>query len=206
MMGRRGSLYVLSAPSGAGKSTLIRHLRERVGDIGFSVSHTTREPRRGEIDGVHYHFVTKPVFEKMAAAGEFVEWASVHGNLYGTHANEIEKSLSAGKDVILDIDVQGAFQVAGKMPDALLVFVFPPDMEELERRLKGRGKDSEDVIRTRLDNALKEMRMAGGYHYVIVNDDVERAVDELALLVKAGRLRTVVRRELLDEWSRRHPE
>ncbi len=201
MMDRRGSLFVLSAPSGTGKSTLIRLLMEKERRLSFSISHTTRAPRRGETDGVHYHFVPREEFERMAESGEFVEWATVHGNLYGTSAGEIEKSLSAGNDVILDIDVQGAVQVGFKFPEAVLVFVLPPSMAELERRLRDRAKDDEEVIRRRLRNARDEIKVIERYHYVIMNDDVDRAVEELGTIIRAGRLRTVVRHDLVNAWS-----
>lgn len=193
---RRGSLFVISAPSGAGKSTLIRGLTERLDHIGFSVSHTTRQPRVGESDGVHYHFVDREEFEELASRGEFVEWAEVHGNLYGTSMKELERELSSGNDVILDIDVQGAEQVAAKMPDAVLIFILPPSVAELERRLTQRGKDAEEVIQRRLENALGELAKAGSYHYAIVNEDLTHALDDLVTVAKAARLRTAVHPKL----------
>lgn len=201
MMGRKGSLFVISAPSGAGKSTLIGALMERVGQIGFSVSHTTRPPREGEKNGVHYHFVSREEFQRLADGGEFAEWATVHGNLYGTGKTALKETLEAGKDVILDIDVQGAESVAKSMPEAVLVFILPPSLAELEKRLKGRGKDAEEVIRTRLANAAHEISRAGAYDYLIVNDDLLRAGSELEAVVLASRLRVSVQPGLLAAFG-----
>lgn len=194
----RGIPIVLSAPSGAGKSTLVRGLRSRLDGIGFSVSHTTRAPRAGEKAGEDYHFVDRPTFEALVARGGFAEWAEVHGNLYGTSLEELFRRLDEGVDVLLDIDVQGARQIAEKVEGAVRVFVLPPAPEELRGRLRKRASDPEDVVERRLANARAEMEQARGYDYLVVNDDVERAVGELCAIVRAERCRTKRRLEELD--------
>lgn len=188
-MHQKGKLFVVSAPSGAGKSTLIKALMERDTGIGFSVSHTTRQPRAGEKDGVHYHFVARGEFERLAAEDAFVEWAEVHGNLYGTSRTSLAKVLDSGKDVILDIDVQGAAQVAAKVPGAVTVFVMPPSVGELERRLKGRNKDSAEVIAMRVKNAEGEIEKAQSYDYSVINDRFEEALEDLECILRAERLK-----------------
>jgi guanylate kinase len=193
-----GIIFVISAPSGAGKSTLIRALMNRTEGLFFSVSHTTRQPRPGETTGVHYHFVDRAAFEKIKEEGGFLEWAEVHGNYYGTSFASVEQEFSAGHDVILDIDVQGAAAVKAKKPDAVLIFILPPSMEELERRLTRRGEE-EAVMRRRLANARKELDLADRYDYLIVNDEMERAADELHAVVSAERLRTGRRRNVLEK-------
>lgn len=176
---------VLSAPSGAGKSTLARRLMERRADLAFSVSATTRAPRPGEVDGVHYHFVDRPAFERMIEEGALIEWAAVHGNLYGTPVSEVERARGAGRHLLLDIDVQGAEQVRARVPDAVLVFVLPPSGEVLAERLAGRGTDAADVRRRRLAAALGEVRRAPAFDYVIVNDELDRAADDLEAILDA---------------------
>jgi len=195
---RQGLVLVISAPSGAGKSTLIRRLREAMPGLGYSVSHTTRPPRPGERDGVEYHFVDRATFEAMRDGGEFAEWAEVHGNLYGTALTELRTAAEAGQDLVLDIDVQGALQVAQRLPHAVLVFVLPPSWEELRRRLVERGQDSPEVIERRLANARREVSVAPRYDYVVVNDDVDRCLGELVAVVRAERCRPVRQREALD--------
>lgn len=194
----RGLPLVISAPSGAGKSTLIRELRRHVDGLAFSVSHTTRPARAGERDGVEYHFVDRERFEGLVAEDAFAEWAEVHGNLYGTHLATLEAQLGAGCDVILDIDVQGALQIAERVAGAVLVFILPPGPDELRARLEGRGLDAPEVIARRLANAWHELRAARQYDYLVVNDDLERAAEELAAVVRAERSRTVRRTEALD--------
>jgi len=184
---RRGRPLVISAPSGAGKSTLIRRLRELDPGLGFSVSHTTRPPRQGERDGVEYHFVDEARFRAMVQTGAFAEWAEVHGNLYGTSYSALEEELGRGRDVILDIDVQGALLLAQQLPEAVLIFIRPPSLEELRRRLEARGTDSAEVIERRLRNAADEMGQLHRYHHVVINDRLERAAAELAAVIAASR-------------------
>jgi guanylate kinase len=195
----RGIPLVISAPSGAGKSTLVQGLRERLPGIGFSVSHTTRRPRAGEQEGVAYHFVERTAFEAMARRGGFLEWAEVHGNLYGTSIEALEPRLAAGEDVVLDIDVQGAAQIRKRLPEAVSIFILPPSQDALRRRLEGRGLDAADVVERRLANAAVELAQANRYDYLIVNDHVAQATEELCCVVRAERCRTSRRAELLRE-------
>ncbi|MCK6681905.1 MAG: guanylate kinase [Thermoanaerobaculia bacterium] len=177
------TLFVISAPSGTGKSTLIQSvlatLSGRLDVPHFSVSHTTRAPRTGEVDGREYHFVSRESFIDMRAREGFLEWAEVHGNLYGTAAQEVEPRLQAGRDVLLDIDTQGAAQVTARRPDAVTIFIYPPSREILERRLRERGTESEETVQRRLANARRELHDSRNYQYAIINDDLERATDEL---------------------------
>jgi guanylate kinase len=170
---------VLSAPSGAGKSTLAALLRERNPDVAFSVSATTRAPRPGEVDGVHYHFVSRGEFERMRDAGELIEWAPVHGNLYGTPLSNVRQAQARGQHLLLDIDVQGARQIRERLPEAVHVFVLPPSGEALVRRLAVRGTEDAEVLERRLRNAGHEIRAVAGFDYVVVNDVLERAVEQL---------------------------
>ncbi len=193
----RGILYVISAPSGAGKTTLARKLMERHPEIGFSVSYTTRAPRAGEVDGQDYSFVGKDDFMTMVDCGEFAEWAEVHGNCYGTSKARLREMLDTGKDVLLDIDVQGGRQIHESFPGAQYIFVLPPSREVLKERLTGRGSDSPEVIEQRLRNAEGEIRDFTSYEYVIVNDSLEVALAELEAVVVSARLR----RDVLDhKW------
>ncbi|NTU43140.1 MAG: guanylate kinase [Nitrospirales bacterium] len=189
MRRKRGSLFVVSAPSGAGKTTLCQKLCEILPGISHSVSYTTRSPRPGEIDGVHYTFVDQGEFRSMVAGGEFLEWAEVHGNLYGTSRGRVEASLMEGADIILDVDVQGARQIKEKLPDSILLFILPPSMEVLQERLTGRQSDSEEVIRRRIMRAKEEISEYKRYDYVIVNDLFDDALRELFAIVTAERAR-----------------
>ncbi len=179
----RGRLFVLSAPSGAGKTTLTRALLDADPDLRFSVSFTTRAPRGGELDGRDYFFVDRRRFEAMIAAGELLEHAQVFGNYYGTGRAQIERHTSAGRNVILDIDWQGARQVRVAMPESVLVFIMPPSLAELERRLRGRATDSDEVIRRRLGEALDEMRHWHEFDYVVINEEVAGAVAALRAIM-----------------------
>ena len=183
-----GKLYVVAAPSGAGKTTLVRLLLDSEPSVHLSVSYTTRGPRPGELDGREYHFVDVATFRAMMARGDFLEWAEVHGNFYGTSKVWIADQLNTGHDVLLEIDWQGAQQVRAAFPDAIGVFILPPSMEELTRRLTGRGTDSAEVIERRLAAAQAEMRHVGEFDYVIINDSLEQALDDLRAVVHASRL------------------
>lgn len=185
----QGIPIVVSAPSGAGKSTLIRELLARVEGLEFSVSHTTRPPRAGDVEGVDYHFVDRARFEQMVEEDAFAEWAEVHGHLYGTSFRAIEALLAEGRDVVLDIDVQGALQIADKMSGTVLIFVMPPSWEELRRRIDSRGLDARKDIERRMENARRELIQARRYQYLVVNDDVGRASRDLASIVRAERCR-----------------
>ena len=184
-----GSLYIVSAPSGAGKSSLIRSLLSDDRDIRLSVSHTTRAPRPGEIDGEHYHFIDVATFTAMKDQGDFLEHAHVHGNWYGTSRSWIEQQMAADQDVLLEIDWQGARQVMNMLPDAVSVFILPPSFTELERRLRGRGTDPEDVITRRLAAAGNELAQAPQYDFVIINDDFQTALQALKSVISSARCR-----------------
>jgi guanylate kinase len=195
-----GTLFIVSSPSGGGKTTLIRRLLDGPCGEGlrFSVSHTTRPKREVEQDGREYHFVSAAEFEKMARRGEFLEHNEVHGNFYGTARSEVLPRLSAGEDVVLDIDVQGARDVREAYPQAVSIFIVPSSAEQLERRLRARGLDGEDAIRKRLINAAKEIEQAEDFQYVIVNDDLERASLELESVVRASRLTPARQAKVLE--------
>jgi guanylate kinase len=205
-MTARGDLFILSAPSGAGKTTLIQRMMDgpvgRAGGVVFSVSHTTRAPRQGEVDGEDYHFVSTETFEAMIASGEFLEWEEVHGNYYGTSVAEVTPRRAAGLDVVLDIDVKGAEAVLAGDPEAIGIFVLPPSYEALEARLRSRGLDDPVEIARRLAVSLWEIRRYDHYEYVIINRDVERAGEALASVILARRHRAARRREEAEEVLR----
>jgi guanylate kinase len=185
----RGQLFVVSAPSGTGKTTVVERLVQVVPDLTMSRSYTSRQARAGERDGVDYNFVSRTTFEAMVARGEFLEHADVFGNLYGTGRADAEHLMASGKDVVLVIDVQGAGQVrAGGIP-LVTIFVLPPSFEVLEQRLRGRGKDSNDAIRRRLDTARVEVAAYEGYDYVVVNDDLDACVTAMRSIILAERVR-----------------
>ncbi|WP_283170408.1 guanylate kinase [Curtanaerobium respiraculi] len=179
-MARKGNLYVISGPSGAGKGTLVARVLERVPDAWVSVSATTRKPRPGEQDGVHYLFLSDEEFDRIAAADGFLEWADVHTARYGTPLASVREHMAAGDQVILEIDVQGAFQVKEKLPECHLIFIDVPSRKELLRRLRERGTEAEDVIAARMRVADMELSLKSQYDYTVVNDDIERATAELA--------------------------
>ncbi len=184
-----GTLFIVTAPSGAGKTTLVSGLLARDPLVCLSVSYATRAPRAGEVDGEHYHFVDVPTFRSLRDKGEFLEWAEVHNNYYGTSKVWLEQQISSGKDILLEIDWQGAQQVRKVFPKAVGVFIMPPSLEELERRLRGRGTDSEDVIARRVLGARGEMRHVAEFDYVIINEDLPAALEDLVAVVRASRLR-----------------
>ena len=183
-MGATPRLFVISGPSGAGKGTLLAELRKQRPDLGLTVSATTRSPRPGEVDGTSYYFLSDEEFRRRIAAGEFVEWAEVHGHLYGTLVSEVERLLAKGHSLVLEIDVQGALNVRKVYPDAVLVFIEPPSLQVLEERLRGRGTEDEASIELRLKNARHEMELADQYDVRIVNDTVDRAAQELGSVMR----------------------
>lgn len=187
---KSGILVIVSGPSGAGKSTIIGGVSERRTDLRFSVSATTRQPRPGETDGVNYYFKTRDEFQEMIRQDAFLEHAEYVGNFYGTPAAPVERDLAQGYCVILDIEVQGAMQVMEKRPDAVSIFLCPPSLEELERRLRGRGTDTEEKICQRLETARREYALANQYGYIIINDDIDTAVRELDAVITAERCRS----------------
>jgi guanylate kinase len=182
-------VYIVSAPSGSGKSTLVNELFKVVKHLDFSVSYTTRPPRGSEQNGKEYYFVAKEEFEAMIAADEFLEYANVFGNYYGTARRFLRQAEATGNDLLLDIDVQGAALIKEKLPEAVSIFILPPDREKLEWRLRNRGLDPETVIRRRLDTARREIENYSKYDYILVNDRLEQSIDELRAVVLAERLK-----------------
>ncbi len=191
-MQRRGLLYVISAPSGAGKTSLCKAIIDILPNLRHSVSHTTRPPRVGEVDGRDYHFVSNAEFDAMVADSAFAEWALVHGNRYGTALASLEEVRDAGCDLLLEIDCQGAAQLKERCPDAIFIFVLPPSFQELERRLKGRQTDAAEVIEQRLRNARIEMREMFWYDYLVINDDFDLASRQLQAILVAAACRTEI--------------
>ena len=187
--GRRGLLFVVSAPSGTGKTTVVERLVQILPDLALSRSYTSRHARPGECDGVDYNFITRARFEEMIAGDAFLEWAEVFGNLYGTGAADAERQRAAGRDLVLVIDVQGARQVRQRFGDTVGIFVMPPSYAVLERRLRGRSKDHEDAMQRRLQTAREEVAAFTEYDYVIVNDELEACVERLRAIVLAERTR-----------------
>lgn len=198
-------LLILSSPSGAGKTTLTKKLREAFPSLVFSVSHTTRKPRANEIDGKDYHFVDRATFDELVARDAFVEWAEVHGNCYGTSRAEIERAKAepgcAG--MIFDIDYQGARQIRAKIPDVVSVFILPPSMEELHRRLKGRASETEEAVKRRFEAAKVEIEHYGFFDYLVVNDSIDTAFKHLEGIVLAERSRRLRRADLAERLLRR---
>jgi guanylate kinase len=189
-----GTLFIVTAPSGAGKTTLVRGLLARDPQVSLSVSYTTRPPRPGEEEGEDYHFVDVPTFKSLRDRGEFLEWAEVHGNYYATSKVWIREQMALDRDILLEIDWQGAQQVRRAFPAAVGVFILPPSVEELEHRLRGRGTDSDDVIARRLLGARGEMRHVGEFEYVILNNELREAIEDLVAVVRAARLRSANQR------------
>jgi guanylate kinase len=199
MSSNRGLLFIVSAPSGTGKTTLVERLVQIVPNLHLSRSYTSRSARAGERDGVDYNFISPSRFEEMVQANEFLEWADVFGNYYGTCAGDCENELAQGRDVVLVIDVQGARKVRGRGIETVGIFVLPPSAAILEQRLRGRSKDSEDQIRKRLDTACREVGEYAQYEYVVVNDELEAAVDRLKSIVLAERARVKAMRPATEK-------
>lgn len=183
-----GNLFIVAAPSGAGKTSLVKELLGADKGIQLSISYTTRAPRPGEIDGQHYHFVSRETFMEMLGRGDFLESAEVYGNFYGTSQPWIESSRKSGKDILLEIDWQGAAQVRKLIPEAIGIFVLPPSLDALKQRLTGRGQDAEEVIQKRIGAAREDISHVGEFEYVIINDDFDTALQDLLAVVRAQRL------------------
>lgn len=180
---RKGNLFIVSGPSGAGKGTLVSALRDRVPDLWVSCSVTTRAPRPGETHGVSYTFISNEEFDELCRTDGLIEWAEVHGNRYGTPRAAVDAHVAAGDQVILEIDPQGAFQIRDQMPKTVLLFIMPPSMDELKRRLEGRGSETKEQVAVRMKTAQRELELVGKYDHVVINDDVSRAANELAQII-----------------------
>ena len=204
---RGGLIFVISAPSGTGKTTLVRGVMKQIPDLRFSVSYTTRSPRANEREGEDYYFVSPSLFQKMVEKGEFLEWAEVLGNRYGTALESVNSLASKGIDIILDIDTQGAKKVTEKMDQAVLIYILPPSLKVLQERLVKRGLDSPEIIRLRLANARRDIEEAHWYHYLIVNERIEDAIEKLKAIIIAERCRKVkssILEEKKREWEEHH--
>lgn len=188
MKPKLGHLFIISAPSGAGKTTLAKAVLQQFSDMLYSISYTTRKSRAEERDGVDYHFVSKQDFKKGIKKGRWAEWAEVHGNYYGTSAEFIGKNLSSGCDILLDIDIQGTLQILKHYPESVTIFILPPSMNALRKRLEMRGSDSQAVIENRLENARKEIAQKDFYRHIIVNDKLSVAIEELISIIEGYRL------------------
>jgi len=199
---KESHLFVISGPSGVGKNTIIKEVMKRVDGLSYSVSHTTRLPRKGEVNGIDYYFVDKKTFEKMIENGEFVEWARVYSDYYGTSFFGIKERLRQGKDVILDLDIQGGMNIKRHFKNSTLIFVIPPSIDELKRRLRKRGTD-EKTIEERLSNLRYEIEMARNYDFIVLNDKLEEAVKETEAIIISERCKKEKRFDLINEFLRR---
>jgi guanylate kinase len=188
-----GQIFVFSAPSGAGKSTIVEALVERVQALAYSTSHTSRRPRGSEQDGVDYHFVTRSTFRDMIEEDAFLEWAEVHGHQYGTSLEAINKQASAGLDILMDVDVQGGRNIKKQFPESVLIFLLPPSLETLENRLTTRGTDDPSVVKRRMAQAAEEIKSCSWYDYIVINDDLEKAIHEAQSIIVSERCRWVRR-------------
>lgn len=195
---RKGLLVVVSGPSGAGKGTICQALLEKM-PLAYSVSATTRKPRAGEVDGESYYFLSVEAFEKMIEKDELLEWAKVYDNYYGTPLKKVEEKLAAGEDILLEIDTQGAMKVREKFPEGVYIFILPPSLAELERRIRGRDTETEDVLQKRLAAAIDEIEAGKCYKYVVTNDEVDGAVDSVCAILAAERRLVARNGELFDE-------
>jgi guanylate kinase len=195
-MQQKGQIFVLTAPSGTGKTTIISMIRKNMIGIGYSVSHTTREPRNGEVNGLHYYFIPKADFEKMIEAQEFIEWALVYDHLYGTSFFSVNSVLSSGQDILLDLDINGAQAIKKRYPESLLIFILPPSMEALKERLTRRSSSHGDDIDLRMKRAAEEIKRCQEYDFIVFNDHLGHAVKEIEAIITAQRARTKRRFDL----------
>ena len=198
---RKGLLVVVSGPSGAGKGTICQALLERT-SLAYSVSATTRKPRAGEVDGVNYHFLSVEAFEEMIKKDGLLEWAKVYDNYYGTPLKKVEEKLAAGEDILLEIDTQGAMKVREKFPEGVYIFILPPSLAELERRIRGRDTETEEILKKRLDAAIDEIEEGRRYKYVVTNDEVDGAVESVCAILAAERRLVARNGELFDEMGK----
>jgi len=196
---QKGHLFVITAPSGTGKNTIIEMVRKDLKELGYSISHTTRAPRKGERDGVHYYFVGKKQFEKMIQAQEFVEWAVVYNQLYGTSVSSVRSAQASGKDVLMDLDIQGARQIKKRFPDSTAIFIVPPSLETLRERLEKRSSYDGTDIDLRMTEAVQEIRECRDFDFLIVNDDLRGAVSEVEAIIVAAKAQTKLRLPLVEQ-------
>lgn len=198
-----GQIFVFSAPSGTGKSTIAEALMERVEALAYSISHTSRRPRGSEQDGVDYHFATRSTFKEMIEQNAFLEWAEVHGHLYGTSLAVINAQISAGFDILMDVDVQGGRNIKKQFPESVLIFLLPPSLETLEDRLTTRGTDDPPVVKKRMAQAAKEIKSCSWYDYIVINDDLEKAISEAQSIIVSERCRRVRRMDWVSAHFKR---
>ena len=196
---KKGLLIVVSGPSGTGKGTVCGELLDSMPELAYSISATTRAPRAGEVDGKNYYFLTKERFEELISEGGFLEYANVYGNYYGSPLGKIQERLAEGNDILLEIDTQGALEVMKKCPDGLFIFLLPPSLGELERRIRGRGSETEESLKKRLGNAKAEIAIGEKYKYVVVNDTVKKAVARIKSIIVAEHALTEKNKELFEE-------
>jgi guanylate kinase len=194
-----GQLFVITGPSGVGKSTIIKRLRKTLPRIGYSVSHTSRKPRKNEADGINYHFVDRQTFEKMIQEKAFVEWAEVYHDLYGTSFSSLQSETDQGLDVVMDLDTQGAKNIKGNFEDSVLIYILPPSFQVLEKRLRGRASDDEAEIKARLEKARKEIQNCIDYDYIIFNEDLNRTVEEVTSIIVSSRCRKSKRLSMVEK-------
>ena len=202
-MKEKGQIFVITAPSGTGKTTIIKNiLKKDIGEIGYSISHTTRKPRKGDVNGLHYYFVGKEDFEKMIEAHEFAEWAVVYDQLYGTSISSINRELFSGKDVLMDVDIQGAKEIKRRFPESLSIFILPPSVDTLKERLQKRSTNDKINTSLRLKKAVEEIQRCRDYDFIIVNDDLKQAVKEIEAIIIAQRTNKNRRFPLIQKMFR----
>ena len=194
-----GQLYVISGPSGVGKSTIVQRLRSGVKGLAYSISYTSREPREKEVDGVNYHFVDRETFERMIQEDAFAEWAEVYDALYGTSLDGLQTQMSQRSDVLLDVDSQGARNIKKHRKESILIYILPPSLETLDERLRGRGTDEEEIIRARFEKALREIKRCVDYDYIVFNQDIDKAVEEVTSIILSERARRSKRLPMVEK-------